>query len=85
MTQLEILTEYENVLRSIFQNLSLYNNYIRNELFEIEPNENNQIAYRRGETIYDKCDHEIGYISTILNKEHEILQFLKNVKKINRN
>ena len=54
MTKLEILTQFRDLFDDVKRSLDNYNDNLRNELFEIEPKESNEKAYRRGETIFDQ-------------------------------
>ena len=54
MAKLQILTQFKQLFEKVKQSLDNYNDNLRNELFEIEPKESNEKAYRRGETIFDQ-------------------------------
>ena len=41
MTQLQILTQFSQLFDEVQESLQNYNENLRNELFEIEPNEDN--------------------------------------------
>ena len=75
MTQLQILTQFSKLFTEVKQSLDNYNNNLINQLFEIEPNEDQNKAYKRGETIYDKCEDDLRNISNIIDKETEIIEF----------
>ena len=57
MTQLTILTPFKQIIDDVKEKLNYYNVNLRNELFEIEPNEDNEEAYKRGEIIFDHIDY----------------------------
>ena len=40
MTQLQILIQFKQLFKDVEQSLDNYNNNLRNELFEIQPEEN---------------------------------------------
>ena len=44
MTQLQQLTQFTDLFEEVFQSLQIYNTNLRNELFEIEPNENTRVV-----------------------------------------
>ena len=67
MAKLEILTQFTRLFEDVKQSLDNYNVNLRNELFDIEPNENNQQAYQRGETIFDQCEDDLRNINDIFN------------------
>ena len=58
MAQLQILTQFKQLFDDFKKSLNNYNDNLRNELFEIEPNEDNEKAYQRGETIFDQCEDD---------------------------
>ena len=65
MTQLTILTQFKQIIDDVKQKLENYDDNLRNELFEKEPNEDNEKAYKRGETIFDKCQQDIQNLTEI--------------------
>ena len=77
MTQLQILTQFKELFNDVQEMLQEYNDNLRNELFEIEPNEDHQQAYKRGETIFDRCEDDIRNISEILEKKDQIDKFFE--------
>ena len=72
MTQLQILTQFKELFDDVQECLLNYNQNLRNELFEIEPNENNQQVYRRGETIFDKCEEDIRNLTEIIEQQTQM-------------
>ena len=80
MTQLEILTQYKQLLIDIQDSLLIYNNNLRNELFEIEPNEDQNNAYKRGKRIFNQYDDSLKNLTDILEKEKEIIEFFTKCK-----
>ena len=75
MTQLEILTQYQDILEEVNVSLKGYNEKLKNELFEIEVDESLDDAYLRGETIYDQVDGNISNLNEILEQENEVINF----------
>ena len=73
------------LLMDVNYSLDNYNENLRNELFEVEPNENYDKAYRRGETIFDKCEDDLKNITEILEKETEINEFFTKCKENKQN
>ena len=59
MTQLQILTQFKQLFHDVQNSLDNYNDNLRNELFEIEPNESSDQTYQRGEAIFDKNQDDI--------------------------
>ena len=80
MAQLEILTQFKQLFENVKQSLNNYNDNLRNELFEKEPNESNDQAYQRGETIFDKCEDDLKNLNEILEQENNIIQFFEKCK-----
>ena len=66
MAKLEILTQFNKLFNKVKESLDNYNDNLRNELFEIQPNEENKKAYQRGETIFDQFDESLNCINLIL-------------------
>ena len=62
MAELQILTQFKNLFDEIKQCLKTYNLNLKNELFVIEPNETNDKAYERGESIFDNCENDLKNI-----------------------
>ena len=77
MAELQILTQFKNLFDDVQECLLNYNQNLKNELFEIEPNEDHNKAYKRGETIYDRCEDDIKNISEILEKKNQVLEFFE--------
>ena len=77
MTQLQILSQFKELFNDVQECLLNYNQNIKNELFEVEPNEHHQEAYKRGETIFDRCEDDIKNISEILEKKNQVLEFFE--------
>ena len=80
MADLEILTQYQDILEEVNISLKGYNENLKNDLFEIEPNESHDEAYRRGETIYNQVDGNITNLNEILDQENEVIEFFKKCK-----
>ena len=80
MTKLQILTQFNELFDNIKKLLNIYNYNLRNELFEIEPNETNEQAYRRGETIFDRCYEDLENLTTIIEQEQNIIDFFEICK-----
>ena len=80
MAQLQILTQFKQLFDDVKLSLNHYNNNLRNELFEIEPNENNEQAYKRGEIIFDKRQDDIRNLNEILNQQEAINKFFEKCK-----
>ena len=72
MARLQILTQFKETFENVKTLLDNYNNNLRNELFEIDLNEDNQQLYQRGETIYDQCEDDLNNLKEVLEKEKEI-------------
>ena len=87
MAQLQILERFTQLFEEVYDSLKVYNNNLRNELFEVEPNEDNEKAYKRGETIYDRCEYDLKNIREIIEKKEQIDTFFRicqeNEKKLN--
>ena len=75
MARLQILTQFKETFENVKTLLDNYNNNLRNELFEIDLNEDNQQLYQRGETIYDQCEDDLNNLKEVLEKEKEIEEF----------
>ena len=58
---------------------------MKNELFETEPNEDNQEAYRRGETIFDRSEKDIENLTEIIGLKKKSINSLKNVDRVKIN
>ena len=69
MARLQILTQFKETFENVKTLLDNYNNNLRNELFEIDLNEDNQQLYERGETIYDQCEDDLNNLKEVLEKE----------------
>ena len=80
MTQLQILTQFKQLFINTKNSLDHYNDNLRNELFEIEPNENYQHAYQRGETIFDQCEDDIRNLTEIIEQQKEMNNFFKKCR-----
>ena len=80
MAKLEILTQFKQSFIKVNQSLNNYNNNLRNELFEAEPNESNDKAYRRGETIFDQCEKDIENLTEIIYQQEDINKFFEKCK-----
>ena len=80
MTQLHLLTQFNELFDNIKKLLNIYNYNLRNELFEKEPNETNEQAYRRGETIFDRCYDDLENLTTIIEQESNIVEFFEICK-----
>ena len=46
----------------------------------MEPNENNDHAYQRGETIFDRCEDDLKNLTDILNQQEQINTFFEICK-----
>ena len=77
---MQILTEYQEVFEKTYQTLKEYNDNLRNELFEIEPNEDQNNAYKRGERIFDQYEDDLKNITELINKEKEVNEFFMKCK-----
>ena len=66
MTELKSLKQFNQVFNDVKNSLNNYNDNLRNELFEKEPNEDNEQAYKRGETIFDQCEEDIRNLTEIV-------------------
>ena len=77
---MQILTEYQPVFQNTYQILKEYNDNLRNELFEIEPNEDQNDAYKRGERIFDQYEDDLKNITELINQEKEINEFFMKCK-----
>jgi predicted transcriptional regulator len=80
MTRLQNLKQFKQLFINTNKSLDNYNNNLRNELFEIEPNENYQHAYKRGETIFDKCEDNLRNLNEIIEQQDEINKFFEKCK-----
>ena len=80
MAKLQILTHFTQLFENVKQSLNNYNDNLRNELFEIEPLESNQQAYKRGETIFDKCEDDLKNLIAIIEKQEELNKFFEKCK-----
>ena len=77
---MQILTEYQQVFEKTYQSLREYNDNLRNELFEIEPNEDQNNAYKRGERIFDQYEDDLKNITELIKKEKEVNEFFIKCK-----
>ena len=80
MTQLQILTKFTSLFNDVKQSLENYNEHLRNELFGREPDETNEEAYQRGETIFDRCEDDLRNLKDVLERENEIILFFEKCK-----
>ena len=80
MTQLQILTPFKELLINVTNSLDNYNDNLRNELFEKEINEDNEQAYKRGETIFDQCEENLRNLNEIIQQERNIIEFFEKCK-----
>ena len=81
MTQLQDLKQFTQLFNDVKISLTYYNENLKNELFEVEPNEDNEKAYKRGETIFDQCEEDIKNLNELINKQNEINDFFELCKK----
>ena len=77
MTDLVVLTQFNRLLKEVKYSLNKYNDNLRNELFEIEPNESYEKAYQRGETIFDKCEDDLKNLDELLEKKNQVIEFFE--------
>ena len=77
---MQILTEYLQVFENTYQSLKEYNDNLRNELFEVEPNEDQNNAYKRGERIFDQYEDDLKNITELIKKEKEVNDFFMKCK-----
>ena len=77
MTKLEILSQFKTLFEDVQECLLNYNQNLKNELFEVEPNETNEKAYKRGESIYDRCEYDLKNIREIIEKKEQIDTFFR--------
>ena len=77
---MQILTQYQQVFANAYQILKEYNDNLRNELFEIEPNEDQNNAYKRGERIFDQYEDDLKNITELIKKEKEVNEFFAKCK-----
>ena len=80
MTQLTILTPFKQLIDDVKERLNNYNENLRNELFEKEPNEDNEQAYKRGESIFDQCEDDIRNLTEIIEQQKEMNNFFKKCR-----
>ena len=80
MAKLQILTQFKQLFENVKLALNNYNDNLRNELFEIEPNENDEKAYQRGETIFDRCEDDLKNLTEIIQQQEEIDEFFEHCK-----
>ena len=80
MTQLQILTQFNQLFNEVRNSLNNYNENLRNELFEIEPNEDYDQSYRKGEIIFDQYEDDIRNLNEIIIKQNEINKFFKKCR-----
>ena len=80
MTQLQNLTPFEQLIDDVKERLNNYNDNLRNELFEKEPNEDNEQAYKRGESIFDQCEDDIRNLTEIIEQQKEMNNFFKKCR-----
>ena len=80
MAQLQILTQFVQLFDDVKNSLNNYNENLQNELFEKEPNESNEKAYRRGETIFDQCENDLRNLNEIVDQQDEINNFFEKCK-----
>ena len=80
MTQLIILTQFKQLIDDVKEKLNYYNNNLRNELFDKEPNESNEQAYKRGETIFDQCEEDIRNLTEIIEQQEQMNNFFEKCK-----
>ena len=84
MTQLQILTQFKELFNDVQECLLNYNQNLKNELFEVEPNEDQNNAYKRGETIFDRIQETImrnDLIERLIRHTQENPSFLLENKK----
>ena len=80
MAELNILNHFTELFDIIKRSLNYYNDNLRNDKFVIEPNENKDKAYKRGETLFDQFDENLSNLNQIINKENEMNKFFEKCK-----
>ena len=80
MAQLHFLEHYQNLFDDVKESLAYYISNLKNEMFEIEEGEDNEINYRRIENLFDQYEHNIKNIDEILQQEKEMKSFFKKCK-----
>ena len=75
MTELHKLHQFSQLFDEVKLLLKKYSTNLKNELFEKEPNEENEVAYARGEMIFDDSDDDLKNITELLEKEDDIIDF----------
>ena len=80
MAQLQNLTPFKQLIDDVKEKLNYYDVNLRNELFEKEPNEDNVQAYKRGESIFDKCQQDIRNLTEIIEQQEQMNNFFEKCK-----
>ena len=80
MTELKVLKNFSELFDDVKKALNYYNENLKNDIFVEEENEDNQKAYKRGETIFDQMDENLFNINLILSKEKELIKFFEKCK-----
>ena len=80
MTQLQILTQFSQLFIDTKQSLDNYNNNVRNEQFEKDPDDTFEQAYNKGEAIFDRRQEDIRNITELIDQEEEIIKFFAKCK-----
>ena len=80
MAKLEILIQFKTLFDDVKQSLDNYNDNLKNELFEEEPNESHEKAYQRGESIFDKCEDDLKNLNEIIEQENNLILFFEKCK-----
>ena len=80
MSNLEALSHYIHSFNEIKQLLDVYHHNFQNEIFIKQSFEDNRKEYQRGELFYNQLVESINSLNSILDKEHEIIEFFIKCK-----
>ena len=80
MTELIILKQFTELFENVKSALENYNKHLHNDYFNEKDYEDNDIAYKRGETIFDQFDENLINLNFLIAKETEINEFFEKCK-----
>ena len=80
MSQLEILTEFNQLLIDIKQSFDKYNNNFVNEVFKKLSFETNEQSYERGMSMFNQLCENMNNLKEILDKQNEMNKFFKKCR-----
>ena len=81
MTQLQNLTQFSNLFTQTKKSLDDYNNNFEDEIFVKRSTEDNEKAYKRGESKFNQLLENIDNLDLIIQQEQQFLDFFSHCKR----